>query len=276
MKKILKTAGDVAVILAATVFAMMFGGIWLDSWEFNKYALPIHYFIAPFIYLAVFLLESKLLFKKLYKHNYIEFPPKMKKQWLFTAIVLVVLFYLGAIISGCKLVFPKLNMNLFLQNLAGFIGTFIIAPFIEEVVFRGVILGQVEIRYNKTAAIIVSSLLFGAAHLTNGSLDFFSAIQLVFSGTLVGILFGVISVSENSIWASFAVHALYNGIGSILVVQSSVTNDWFMELILTDRNRIITGGEYGFDCGLTTNIAFVLTLIIYIILKRKKHSLRNV
>ncbi len=276
MKKILKTAGDVAVILAATVFAMMFGGIWLDSWEFNKYALPIHYFIAPFIYLAVFLLESKLLFKKLYKHNYIEFPPKMKKQWLFTAIVLVVLFYLGAIISGCKLVFPKLNMNLFLQNLAGFIGTFIIAPFIEEVVFRGVILGQVEIRYNKTAAIIVSSLLFGAAHLTNGNLDFFSAIQLVFSGTLVGILFGVISVSENSIWASFAVHALYNGIGSILVVQSSVTNDWFMELILTDRNRIITGGEYGFDCGLTTNIAFVLTLIIYIILKRKKHSLRNV
>ena len=73
---------------------------------------------------------------------------------------------IGALLIGGKLTFPQINNYLFAQNSASLIGTVFIAPFIEEVIFRVVIISQIAKRYNVKTGVIVSSLLFGAVHLT--------------------------------------------------------------------------------------------------------------
>lgn len=276
IQNFIQTLKDILLILIWTVISMMFGGIWLDSWEINKIVLPLHYFIGPFIYLIVFLLGSRFLQKKVYHSSYIQWPPTFKLQYFIYGIALVVISTFGAVLIGGRLYFPNMDMYLFAQNAAGFIGTFLITPFIEELVFRGVILGQIAKRYGVIAGIIISSIIFGMVHLMNGVLDFYSMIQLVFSGTLMGVLLSIVYIREGSLWASFTVHALYNGLGSLIPVQTTISNDWPVIFLLKNNNRLITGGEYGFDCSLINNIAYILIiLILLLILHRKGSSLKE-
>lgn len=214
MKRFCSTFKDIILILLLTIFSMMIGGFWLDSWEVNEFVLPLHYFCSPIIELIVFLFGFKLLKKKIYHDEYssVEFPPIFHKRYFIYAFSLILLCYIGAFLLGGKFVFPKLDNYLFAQNAASLLGAIIIAPFIEETVFRVVILTQTAKRYNLKVGIIVSALLFGAVHLMNGNLDFVSAIQLIIGGTLMGILLDVVYVKENTIWAGYIIHALYNAI----------------------------------------------------------------
>ncbi len=39
----------------------------------------------------------------------------------------------------------------------------------------------------------------------------------------------------------FDKHALYNGLGSLIPIQTGATNDWPVIFVLDSRNRILTG-----------------------------------
>lgn len=106
------------------------------------------------------------------------------------------------------LLFSEIDTYLFAQNAASFLGTFLISPIIEEIVFRVMTLTQIAKRHGIITGIVVSSLLFGAVHLMYGGLDFFSTVQLIISGTLMGILLSVTYVSERTVWASFTIPIL--------------------------------------------------------------------
>lgn len=145
------------------------------------------------------------------------------------------------------------------------------APFAEEIAFRGVILEQLTRYFNRWTGIIGSALLFGLVHLLNGELTLTSALQLVLSGTLMGLLLALICVKEHSIWASYTVHACYNFIGDIIPAQVSITHDWPFELIFKNSHQLITGGQYGADCSLANVGAYLLMIIaiIYLFPKTK-------
>lgn len=274
MKRFWITFRDIILILLLTIFSMMVGGFWLNSWEVNKFVLPLHYFCSPIIELIVFLFGFKLLKKKIYHDEYssVKFPPSFHKRYFIYAFCLLLLCYVGVFILGGKFVFPKLDSYLLAQNTASLLGAIIIAPFIEETVFRAVILTQTAKRYNLKVGIIVSSILFGAVHLMNGGLDFISAIQLIIGGALMGTLLNVVYIKENTIWASYIIHALYNAIGSFIPVSLKATPDWFVEFILKNNNKIITGGEYGIDCSLINIIAYLIIIIAIVAIVHKNGS----
>lgn len=272
MKKFIQTSGDVFLILIWTMLSMMAGGLWLDSWENNRWVLPLHDLLGPFLYLGLFLCGYHFLQKRRYGTSYISWPPRLKRRYFVYGIVLVVLCSAGGMLTGGRFCFPKLDGYLFAQNAAGLLGTFLIAPFIEETVFRGVILGQIAKRYGTTAGILISSLLFGAVHLMNGELDPVSMLQLVFSGTLMAILLSTVYLYEGTLWASIVVHALYNGLGSLIPLQAGTTDDWPVIFVLDSRNRILTGGEYGFDCSLISNLAYLALILFFLFLLRRKGS----
>ena len=277
MKKFLLCVRDVFLILLLTLVSMMVGGIWLDSWEINNIALPLHYFFAPIIYLILFLVGFRCIKGKVFHDSFraVSFPPSFSKRYFGYAFGLLVLCAVGDILVGGKFIFPKIDTYLFAQNIASFLGTFLIAPLIEEIVFRVVILTQIAKRYGIFTGITVSSLLFGAVHLMNGRLDFLSAIQLVLSGTLMGILLSIMYVSEKTVWASFTIHALYNGIGSIIPIvtaSETIIPDWPIYFVLRNDNQLITGGQYGIDCSLFHNIAYIIIIIIMLVSLHKKGS----
>ncbi|WP_018610405.1 CPBP family intramembrane glutamic endopeptidase [Uliginosibacterium gangwonense] len=95
----------------------------------------------------------------------------------------------------------------------------VLAPVLEEMFFRGVILRSFLQQYSRRAAIIGSALLFGAAHL-NGP-------QFV-AGAVLGCVLGWVYERTRSLWPCIFLHAVYNVLVSVILFQSSPSSnaDW--------------------------------------------------
>ena len=76
----------------------------------------------------------------------------------------------------------------------------VIAPVIEEVIYRGIILGTLS-KYGNPAAILLSALAFGLMH---------SNIPQAASAFAMGILFAVIAINCGSVVPTIIIHSLNN------------------------------------------------------------------
>jgi len=119
------------------------------------------------------------------------------------------------------------DMFLKLSNQGGvflFIAGVILAPIIEELIFRGIILDGLLRRYSPVKSIIVSSILFGIVHLNPW--QFISAV-------FVGFFSGWVYYKTNNLTLSILIHLVNNLFGSILMyfidVETSM-NDSIPEL----------------------------------------------
>jgi membrane protease YdiL (CAAX protease family) len=84
----------------------------------------------------------------------------------------------------------------------------VLAPMVEELIFRGLVYGYVEGRLGAIAALIVSSLLFAAAHVEGIHM------ALVLP---IGLLLGWVRLRAGSLWPTIAAHVANN---SVAVVAS--------------------------------------------------------
>lgn len=103
-----------------------------------------------------------------------------------------------------------LFFNLFSGGLVSFIAAGVIGPFLEEVLFRGLILRGFLARYNTKRAIVLSSLLFAVFHLN---------IYQLLPAFILGIFLSWVFIKLNSLWPCIFFHAFYN---SIFVVTSTL------------------------------------------------------
>ncbi|UZQ49154.1 CPBP family intramembrane glutamic endopeptidase [Clostridium kluyveri] len=92
---------------------------------------------------------------------------------------------------------------------------YITGPAMEELVFRGVILGGLLKTYSVKKSIIISSILFGVVHL-NG-------IQFI-NAFLLGILIGYIYVKTKSMYLCMYFHILFNTIDVIFIYLPEIQN----------------------------------------------------
>jgi uncharacterized protein len=89
------------------------------------------------------------------------------------------------------------------QFAASFAIMAILAPLVEEVVFRGLLYGWIAGRWGTIAAWLVSSILFAAAHVEPAH-----AILVL----PLGLLFGWLRRRTDSLWPSLVAHAVNNGV----------------------------------------------------------------
>jgi membrane protease YdiL (CAAX protease family) len=75
------------------------------------------------------------------------------------------------------------------------------APFAEEVIFRGFLLGGLMKWFPAWAAVLISGALFGAVHGQQG---------VIIPIAMIGILLAVVYLRANSIFASMGTHFLFN------------------------------------------------------------------
>jgi uncharacterized protein len=99
------------------------------------------------------------------------------------------------------------DQRMFENIMAGGFGTLLvvglIGPVLEEMLFRGIFLRSFLNQYSRTKAIVLSSLIFGAAH--------FNVYQLVV-GFLVGLLLGWLYERTRSLWPCIGFHVAYNSL----------------------------------------------------------------
>lgn len=81
-----------------------------------------------------------------------------------------------------------------------------VAPFIEELVFRGVLLSGFASRMRIGWAIVASALVFGCAHLPDFGFRWYPVPALV----LLGLALAWLRVRSRSLWPSITLHATNN------------------------------------------------------------------
>ncbi|MFW2336361.1 type II CAAX prenyl endopeptidase Rce1 family protein [Ilumatobacter sp.] len=103
----------------------------------------------------------------------------------------------------------------------------IAAPFIEELVFRGLVLRGLLSRLGPVVAIVLQGVLFGVAHVdpVRGSGNI--GLALVLSG--VGVVFGVSAYLTRRLGPTVIAHAIFNGV-VLAIVLSGVLDDVDSEL----------------------------------------------
>ncbi len=83
-----------------------------------------------------------------------------------------------------------------------------VAPVLEELLCRGIILETLRRRWNNTIAILVSALFFGLVHADPAT---------ALAGTVVGIIFGTIYIRTSSLFSVIILHSINNAIAFALI-----------------------------------------------------------
>lgn len=84
----------------------------------------------------------------------------------------------------------------------------VVAPFVEEVVFRGLLFGWLRPRIGLVVAMIASALAFGAVHAIPA---------LIPALTVQGLFFAWLYARSDSLWPSVVMHGTFNAVMSILL-----------------------------------------------------------
>ncbi len=120
----------------------------------------------------------------------------------------------------------------------------IFGPFIEEFVFRGVILQSYQRTGRIIGSIILSSILFGMMHLNINQFAY---------GAAMGIMFALLVEATGSVLSSFLAHALFNSAEVILM---------YMEKdVLSQAQEYMDSMELKNTILISVGVYFVLAVI---------------
>ena len=131
----------------------------------------------------------------------------------------------------------------------------------EEMLFRGYMMTLIRERWNRTAAILVPSVLFGCAHLLN--LETFSAVSialLLVSGSLVGIMFSLAADRGGSVSNSILIHTVWNLVMVTDILHITTAQGTYgsplMSIVIPSGSVLLTGGSFGIEASAVAALGY--------------------
>lgn len=97
------------------------------------------------------------------------------------------------------------------------IALLIVAPVTEEFVYRGLVIRELQKKYNNVTVIIISALLFGVSHIIAGG------VILSVGSLIVGVILGIICVKTRSLLPAIIAHIFANLPDSILSLLPNIS-----------------------------------------------------
>lgn len=144
---------------------------------------------------------------------------------------------------------------------------FMIVAVMEELLFRGYILKNLMISFNKYVALIVSSILFALMHGFNPNIDLFGMTNIFFAGILLGISY----IHTKNLWFPIALHLSWNLFQTILGFNVSGQKTYSLIEFGITENNLLNGGKFGFEGSILSLISMLITIVcIEIYYRRQK------
>jgi membrane protease YdiL (CAAX protease family) len=146
---------------------------------------------------------------------------------------------------------------------------FIFVGITEEVLVRGYVLKNLLASFNNYIALFISAVIFSILHLGNPFMDFFSFVQLI----LAGILLGIPYVMTRKLWFSIALHFSWNFFqGTIFGFNVSGNQQYSIIQTKFNTATIWNGGYFGFE-GSVLCLLFQLMAIFFVWMKYREKEL---
>lgn len=181
--------------------------------------------------------------------------------FLFGAMLICVEILLLLLFGEGELTFSPFTsqtLKMLFFNLIVFAGV----AFTEEITFRGYMQYQLG-RRSRLCGVVVSALIFAAAHLVNSKYEILSLVYLI----LGGLMFALWRLVTDSIWLPVGVHLAWNWVECCVfgLLQSGEKHWLFMDY---KKETLLNGGESG--SGLIQIFVLIVTLALLIWYDRKK------
>ena len=103
------------------------------------------------------------------------------------------------------------------------ISSSIVAPIIEEIIFRGILLNALGRVMSVKGAVLVSSAVFGLLHRTS--------VATVVTATVMGVVLACIYLANRNLVNSMVVHGLYNFLALLLSYKAQIIDPWLSEVM---------------------------------------------
>lgn len=142
-----------------------------------------------------------------------------------------------------------------LRFVAGTAGFVALAALFEETLFRGYALFALRDLAGKAAAVIVTAVVFAAAHGSNPGFGWWAGANLV----LVGGVLAAWVLAERDVWIAVGVHAGWNGaivLGAAIPVSGLAIPSPCHVGVLQGPDWL-TGGSFGLEAAVPTSAAWL-------------------
>jgi len=132
----------------------------------------------------------------------------------------------------------------------------------EEVLFRGWLLPVIGSRYRPWIGVLVSSVLFSFAHALSAGITALAFLNLF----LFGVFAAVYALTEGGLWGGGVWHSVWNwAMGNLLgFALDGTPHEGLLISVRATGPRMITGGAFGLEGGLTCTAVFLMAIGITI------------
>ena len=190
---------------------------------------------------------------------------KIENKRIIIFVVIAALALLFGIISPISELIPMPDFFkdafLYMAKQSGFFSFLLLviaAPIFEELIFRGIILDGLLKKYSPVTSILISSIIFGLAHLNPW--------QFV-TGFLIGIFAGWIYYKSRSLSLVIIIHAAVNLAGYLIRYFSDFDSSSM------DKTSIeIYGGVLNYSLVIVISILAFFACVYYLNKKFKKNE----
>ncbi|MCC6924781.1 type II CAAX endopeptidase family protein [Novosphingobium sp.] len=123
----------------------------------------------------------------------------------------------------------------------------------EEMLFRGVLFRHIESMLGSWAALGITSVLFGAAHLSNPGSSIFAAVAIALEA---GVLLGAAYMVTRRLWLAIGIHVGWNFTQGWIFSIPVSGGDAPIGLLVTRRlgPDWLTGGEFGLEASVVAMV----------------------
>lgn len=263
---------SVAILVIAQISAVSISQILYHFGISNA----IYSMIAGVLYIAFTLIGSTLFCRKFLKISIIKmriFHIQLQTFWVVAAILMPISVIFIYILLGGHWEVNIFHTETVLEKIIGAVAFYgLAAGIVEEIIFRGLIMGCLEKRFHIKIAILIPSILFGLLHIIGNDLDFASVIQLLLAGSIVSILFSLIAYESNSIWNNALVHGFWNMtmIGGVLYIGNHPDNDSIFNFVLNNKSFWLSGGDFGIESSVISIAVYLIFIVFATILIQMK------
>ncbi|MGW2841115.1 CPBP family intramembrane glutamic endopeptidase [Streptomyces sp. NPDC001493] len=141
----------------------------------------------------------------------------------------------------------------------------------EELMFRGFALQALEQRWGSRAALVITGLFFGVAHLGAPGASVWSSLAIAVEA---GVMLGAAFLWRRSIWFVVGLHFAWNTAEQLLGIPVSGQTPQGLFTVATHGSALLNGGAFGLETSIVPILISVLLTVPMLVLAGRNGGLR--
>jgi membrane protease YdiL (CAAX protease family) len=235
------------VILAGIVAQFLVPLIPGFSREMKFYPLAVLFIVPLYIFVIARLGDPK-------RNDFDD--PKWVRHLVLGLVGGTVIFSVAVAIAGALGIYRIIGVGSLNGLLAALIVPTVGAAVTEEMVFRGILFRWLEQFGGSWFALLITSLLFGAAHLSNPNSSWIAAVGIALEA---GVMLGAAYMLTRSLWLPMGLHAAWNFTqGEIYDIPVSGTKVEGIVNAQMSGPPLLTGNGFGLEASVIAIVVATL------------------